>query len=150
MVSTAKWKTTKRCLRRRPEGRRCVFVAFHLAVETMNKKHNGNQFFIKVWPNFWPRIDNRLWVVLALKNNPPPFLFEETIRWPRGLKHNISWGICSNFPEHLLRYTNMVGFSEPGLGYIWLTVSIRLLSQDSRGAAPPLNLGELRPPTPLE
>ena len=43
-----------------------VFVVFHLAVEAMNRKHDGNQFFIKVRPNFWPQIDNRLWAVLAL------------------------------------------------------------------------------------
>ena len=43
-----------------------VFVVFHLAMKTKNKKHYGNLFFIKVRPNFWPRIDNRLWVVLAL------------------------------------------------------------------------------------
>ena len=47
-----------------------VFVVFHLAVETQNKKHNGNQFFIKVRPNFWPQIDHRLWVVLALNKKP--------------------------------------------------------------------------------
>ena len=42
------------------------FVVSYLAVETMSKKPHGNQFFIKVRPNFWPRIDRRLWVVLAL------------------------------------------------------------------------------------
>ena len=43
-----------------------VFVVFHVAVETQNKKLHGNHFFIKVRPNFWPQIDHRLWVVLAL------------------------------------------------------------------------------------
>ena len=43
-----------------------VFVVFHLAVETRNKKLHGYLFFTKVRPNFWPQIDNGLWVVLAL------------------------------------------------------------------------------------
>ena len=43
-----------------------VFDVFHLAVETMNKNLMEIRFFIKVRPNFWPRIDNRLWVVPAL------------------------------------------------------------------------------------
>ena len=46
--------------------RRRRFVVFHLAVETMNKKPHGNLFFIKVRPDCWPRIGNRLWVALAL------------------------------------------------------------------------------------
>ena len=28
-------------------------------------------FFIKARPNFWPQIENRLWVVLALNKIPP-------------------------------------------------------------------------------
>ena len=47
-----------------------VFVVFHLAVGTQNKKHSGNQFFIKVRPNFCPQIDHGLWVVLALDKKP--------------------------------------------------------------------------------
>ena len=47
-----------------------VFVVFHLAVETRNKKPHGNRFFIKGRPNFWPQIENRLWVVLALNKKP--------------------------------------------------------------------------------
>ena len=43
-----------------------VFVVFHLAVETRKKKPNGNRVFIQARPNFWPRIENRLRVVLAL------------------------------------------------------------------------------------
>ena len=59
-----------------PKGRRASraaplgFVVLNLAVETQNKKPHGNQFFIKVRPNFWPQIDNRLWVVLALNEKP--------------------------------------------------------------------------------
>ena len=71
-----------RCRRRR-------LVVFRLAVETRNKKPHGNRFFIKGWPNFWPRIENRLWVVLALNKIPPSlnkktsrFLIEVTIRIP--------------------------------------------------------------------
>ena len=58
----------RRAKRAAPLGRRRRrrLVVFHLAVETQNKKPHGNQFFIKVRPNFWPQIDNRLWVVLAL------------------------------------------------------------------------------------
>ena len=29
------------------------------------------RFFIKARPNFWPQIENRLWVVLALNKIPP-------------------------------------------------------------------------------
>ena len=56
--------------------RRRRFVVFHVAVETVNKKPHGNQFLIKVRPNIWPRIDNRLWVALALNRKYcfPPFL----------------------------------------------------------------------------
>ena len=32
----------------------------------VNKKPTGNRFFMRGRPNFWPRIENRLWVVLAL------------------------------------------------------------------------------------
>ena len=58
----------RRAKRAAPLGRRQRrrLVVFHLAVETRNKKLNGNWFFIKGRPNFWPRIKNRLWVVLAL------------------------------------------------------------------------------------
>ena len=65
-MSTAKWK------QQNPKGRRRRrrLVVFHLAVETMNKKHHGNRFFIKGRPNFWPQIENRLWVVLALNKKP--------------------------------------------------------------------------------
>ena len=59
-----------------------VFVVFHLAVETRNKKPHGNRFFIKGRPNFWPQIENRLWVVLALNKKTRPgrvFLIREPI-----------------------------------------------------------------------
>ena len=55
-----------------PKGRRASraaplgFVVFHLAVEIQNKKQMEIGFFIKARPNFWPQIENRLWVVLAL------------------------------------------------------------------------------------
>ena len=67
-VSTAKWETKAPpqrggALRAPPLWH---FDVFYLAVETRNKTTNGNLFFIKVWPNFWPQIDNRLWVVPAL------------------------------------------------------------------------------------
>ena len=37
-------------------------------------------FLIRVWPNFWPQIENRLWVVLALnKKQSLGVFFELTI-----------------------------------------------------------------------
>ena len=60
-VSTAKWKTTRR------RASRAAPLGFcNLAVETRNKIPHGNRFFMKGRPNFLPRIENRLWVVLAL------------------------------------------------------------------------------------
>ena len=58
----------RRAKRAAPKGRcrRRRLVVFHLAMETMSKKPHGNHFLIKVRPNFWPRTDNRLEVVLAL------------------------------------------------------------------------------------
>ena len=41
-------------------------VVFHLAVETRNKNLMEIGFFVNARPNFWPKIENRLWVVLAL------------------------------------------------------------------------------------
>ena len=42
------------------------FVIFHSAIEICTKK----LVFIKARPNFWPQIENRLWVVLALNKKP--------------------------------------------------------------------------------
>ena len=64
----------RRAKRAAPFGRRRSrrLVVFHLAVETRNKKPLGNCFLIKGRPNFWPRIENRLWVVLALIKKQGP------------------------------------------------------------------------------
>ena len=71
-----KQKKTMRRLRAPPLW---VFVVFHLAVETQNKKRMEIVFFIKGRPNFWPRIENRLWVVLALNQKPRGALIKNSV-----------------------------------------------------------------------
>ena len=65
-----------------PRGRRASraaqlgFVVFHLSVEILHKQAHGNRFLFRRGPtNFWPQIENWIWVVLALHERPSLGLF---------------------------------------------------------------------------
>ena len=77
MVSTAKWETTKTQrggARSAPplwggaEGAALLFSIWQWKPRIKNLMEI--RFFIQGRPNFWPRIENRLWVVLALNKKP--------------------------------------------------------------------------------
>ena len=51
------------------EGAALLFSIWQWKSGIKNQMEIG--FFIKARPNFWPQIENRLWVVLALNKIPP-------------------------------------------------------------------------------
>ena len=71
-----------------PKARRakCAALLFSIWQRKPGKKTtNGNRFFIKGRPNFWPQVENRLWVVLALNKKPALggfFSFENPLLCP--------------------------------------------------------------------
>ena len=77
-LSTAKWKTTRRRLRRRPKGAvrfappLWVFVFFYLAVEAWNRKSHGNRLFLfRPSPTFGPKLTTDFgWCWPLIKNTP--------------------------------------------------------------------------------
>ena len=86
-VSTAKWKIIRRRLRRRPKvevgaveaQNKAQFYCFPFGSGSPEQKTSWTSFFIKGQPNFWPKIENRFWVVLALNRKHPGPLIKKHV-----------------------------------------------------------------------